>query len=232
MSHDASAVTQRKRIRKRDPEKRRERYLRGDFGQRTCEVCGAEYTPTYKEQRTCGRVCGMVLRNMAGPAGCPLLAFMAGKSHPLLACKWKRPTKEKPQRVCRTCGGPVEPKRQYCEPCRVESARRCYRARRSADHAKRRTQRHARSRAKSNGQVYEPVNPNEIFERDHWRCHLCGKKVERSKCAPHPLSPSIDHIVPLSRGGDHVRANLACAHFSCNASKGNRAQGEQLRLIG
>lgn len=36
----------------------------------------------------------------------------------------------------------------------------------------------------------------------------------------HPLGPSLDHIVPLSRGG-HPTApwNLQPAHFGCNARK-------------
>lgn len=37
----------------------------------------------------------------------------------------------------------------------------------------------------------------------------------------HPLGPSVDHIVPLSKGG-HPTAiwNLQPSHFGCNAAKG------------
>ena len=66
---------------------------------------------------------------------------------------------------------------------------------------------------------------DEIYERDGHRCHLCGKLVKRSDW-------TMDHIVPASLGGPHTRANVALAHRSCNASKGNRVAGEQLRIIG
>lgn len=66
---------------------------------------------------------------------------------------------------------------------------------------------------------------DEIYERDGRRCHLCGKKVKRSEA-------TMDHIVPASLGGPHTRANVALAHRSCNASKGNRVANEQLRIVG
>lgn len=37
---------------------------------------------------------------------------------------------------------------------------------------------------------------------------------------------TVDHIVPLSRGGKHEQANLAPACFSCNSSKGARTLDE------
>jgi 5-methylcytosine-specific restriction endonuclease McrA len=39
---------------------------------------------------------------------------------------------------------------------------------------------------------------------------------------PEPLAPTIDHIVPVSKGGDDTRANVQLAHFRCNSVKGNR----------
>jgi 5-methylcytosine-specific restriction endonuclease McrA len=49
---------------------------------------------------------------------------------------------------------------------------------------------------------------------------------------PHPKAASLDHIVPVSLGGDHSEANLQLAHFSCNSKKRNKVNGngEQLRL--
>lgn len=90
-----------------------------------------------------------------------------------------------------------------------------------------------RSRARRFGRKYEPVRPLTVFERDRWRCRLCGKKVPKDKVAPHPLAPTLDHIIPMSRpGGDHVYANVQLAHFLCNSKKGARGGPEQLLLIG
>lgn len=70
-----------------------------------------------------------------------------------------------------------------------------------------------------------------IFERDAWRCHLCGGSLRRSARVPHPQAPTIDHLVPRSVGGDDTLTNLAAAHFRCNALR--QAGGvAQLRLLG
>lgn len=63
----------------------------------------------------------------------------------------------------------------------------------------------------------------EIFERDGWRCHLCGQPVERIGNRRNPDGATIDHVVPLSRGGTDEPENVATAHWRCNRDKGNRA---------
>lgn len=78
----------------------------------------------------------------------------------------------------------------------------------------------------------ERVNPHDIYERDGWRCHICRRSVLRDKAWPHPRSPSIDHLIPLTRGGAHEPTNVKAACLRCNVSKGNRGGNEQLLLIG
>lgn len=60
----------------------------------------------------------------------------------------------------------------------------------------------------------------EIFERDNWICGICGEKVNRDLKHPNPLSASLDHIIPISRGGEHSRQNAQCSHWVCNMRKG------------
>ena len=61
----------------------------------------------------------------------------------------------------------------------------------------------------------------EIFERDNWTCHICGQLVDRALSGRSPMGATIDHLVPLYEGGQHSRANVALAHNSCNAKRGN-----------
>jgi hypothetical protein len=68
----------------------------------------------------------------------------------------------------------------------------------------------------------EHVDRLTVFIRDEWRCHLCGGHLQRGARVPHPLAPTIDHVVPLARGGEHSMANVSAAHFTCNTRKGNR----------
>lgn len=79
----------------------------------------------------------------------------------------------------------------------------------------------------------DAISPSEVFARDGWRCQLCNKKVLPLAKAPHPLSPVVDHIVPISpfRKGDapgtHTWDNVQCAHLLCNARRQNRGHAQR-----
>ena len=54
-------------------------------------------------------------------------------------------------------------------------------------------------------------------------CGICGKPVDKSLRFPHPLSPCIDHIIPVDKGGHPSdMANLQLAHLCCNRAKSNK----------
>ena len=63
----------------------------------------------------------------------------------------------------------------------------------------------------------------QIYERDGWTCQLCFTPTSRVYSHDDPLSPSLDHIVPNSKGGTHVPENLRLAHSICNSRRGDRA---------
>lgn len=54
-------------------------------------------------------------------------------------------------------------------------------------------------------------------------CALCGKVVDKNLKFPNPLSPSIDHIIPIAKGG-HPAAleNLQLTHLKCNQAKSTK----------
>lgn len=78
----------------------------------------------------------------------------------------------------------------------------------------------------------EPVDRIYIFTRDRWTCHLCNTRINPKLKFPHPMSPSLDHLIPLAQHGAHEPANVSAAHLRCNIRKGDRGQAEQLALIG
>ncbi|MDF9748643.1 endogenous inhibitor of DNA gyrase (YacG/DUF329 family) [Arthrobacter sp. ES3-54] len=77
-------------------------------------------------------------------------------------------------------------------------------------------------RAQKRGTQVEDLRPVDIYERDIWICGLCVTPVDPTSAWPDPMSPSLDHILPLSRGGTHTYENVQLAHLTCNVSKGNR----------
>ncbi len=60
-------------------------------------------------------------------------------------------------------------------------------------------------------------------------CGICGKPVDFGFKFPHPLSPCIDHIMPVSKGG-HPSAleNLQLAHMFCNRQKSDKIVVKQI----
>jgi len=75
------------------------------------------------------------------------------------------------------------------------------------------------------------VNSKEIFMRDGWKCQICGGMVLKRAVVPHPMAPTIDHIIPLAEGGTHEPKNVQCAHFICNSKKRDKAVNDQLRIF-
>lgn len=55
-----------------------------------------------------------------------------------------------------------------------------------------------------------------ILERDNYTCQICGST--ENLC--------VDHILPVSRGGDSAEENLQCLCMSCNTKKSNKVDGE------
>lgn len=53
-------------------------------------------------------------------------------------------------------------------------------------------------------------------------CGICDLPIVRDLPRGSSMSPTIDHIVPLSKGGNHTSDNLEWVHMGCNASKGAR----------
>lgn len=132
-----------------------------------------------------------------------------------------------PPSSCTVCGGEiVQPSRGgWRSTCSAECARQ------TETHKEGRRRLKRRRRMRERSAEREPYSDRDIFERDAWRCGLCGGRVNPLHQVPHPKAPTIDHIIPLSEGGADTRRNVQLAHFLCNSRKGNRPGG-QMRLVG
>lgn len=66
----------------------------------------------------------------------------------------------------------------------------------------------------------------EIYSRDDWMCQLCLEPVDQVLVTTDPFgdwAPSLDHVVPQSKGGSHDVSNLRLAHRWCNAVRGDES---------
>jgi len=135
----------------------------------------------------------------------------------------------KKHKQCPDCGGELKKGRWLCDPC---AATRYKENRRKNKRASRRRHGNAstfRQRCKKYGAPYTKVCKESVMSRGKWKCQLCGVKLLRSFTTivgtrtPHPRSPTIDHIVPLSFGPSspgHVLDNCQAACWQCNWQRG------------
>lgn len=73
-------------------------------------------------------------------------------------------------------------------------------------------ERNRRRRVRLAGNGIESVSIDRIIIRDGMICHLCGKSVIAKEF-------SLDHVIPVSRGGRHAENNLRIAHRRCNSRR-------------
>ena len=86
-------------------------------------------------------------------------------------------------------------------------------------------------RAKKYGCEYvSGITLKKLIKRDGLRCAICGEMCDLNdrSWSKHsgPMYPSIDHIIPMAKGGGHVWSNVQIAHIICNAIKGDTIDEE------
>lgn len=172
----------------------------------TCAQCGESAEVTKVKAQYCGSACWQKARLVALKAHhsqmtlwrkTPKRARLSGRRRQRRSYVWICGT-------CPCCGESfitLQPEGRYC-------SLRCQR--RAGKDRRRAVQRDA---------YVAPVNRRAIFERDGWRCQLCGVDVQRETVVPQPWAPVVDHVVPLAKGGTHEPANAQTAHYLCNSIK-------------
>jgi len=175
---------------------------------RVCLECGDTFTTNHRDSALCPDECKYQRH----------LAYMRGRYER----SWKTPEPFK----CKHCGIMHQPvfgdkRSAYCSETCLQRA-----ARRQSRYGKCETRRRL---AETRGERFDPVD---VLKRDGWRCQICGKKLKPSNRGTYvDDAPELDHIIPLSQGGEHSRRNTQCACRQCNLFKSDKMLG-QLRLFG
>jgi 5-methylcytosine-specific restriction endonuclease McrA len=98
-----------------------------------------------------------------------------------------------------------------CQVCAAERLKASNRASKAA------------RKARERRALVDRVDPFVVFERDGWACRMCGTHTPREKRGTYePDAPELDHIKPLSKGGEHSYANTQCCCRRCNGIKSDR----------
>lgn len=102
---------------------------------------------------------------------------------------------------------------QECNRARAEAAVIPGRVSRNSSHYK---------RARLRGAPAEiGITLPKLIKRDGLTCAICGLPCFYGGDYLADLYPTIDHIVPISKGGGHIWSNVQLAHRLCNINKSN-----------
>lgn len=128
------------------------------------------------------------------------------------------------QRTCEWCGGGFEiPTHRETRCCSFECSTKLWkqenpeRVRLHSQEAK------FKRRARLREAPHESFTVADVRLRHGDDCYLCDERINFKLKWPHPQSPSLDHVVPLARGGRHALENVAMTHLACNLSKATKA---------
>ena len=200
---------------------------RRPVGDIACPACGKTFARSRDRWTACSRVCSNRLRAdtkwppsrpKKGAPSCIVRYYTCQSCQSLCAgnrarraCKSCAPkngyvVRQPRPKACAQCNQLFVSKwRRLCDPCAESNKRQTHRANRR------------KWKVLTRGRSYRA---SDIYERDGWRCHLCGKVCARDEKVPHPKAATIDHLVPIAAGGADDPANVATAHFICNSKRG------------
>lgn len=121
--------------------------------------------------------------------------------------------------TCPECGKEFEthnPDRMFCS--------------KTCGHRNRGTKKTDIRRMRSQRKYKEDIPLRQVYKRDNGTCYLCGCKTNFNDYTVNSDGfmvlgdsyPTRDHIIPLSKGGDHSWGNVKLACFICNSRKGEK----------
>lgn len=130
----------------------------------------------------------------------------------------------------RTYGVHVDP--HPCLECGTITTKPKYCSEKCRRRALYRTQNIRRRTKIQNAMVDDDITLYGLFKRDKGRCHICGgvcdwsdHRYKNGRFVCGNYYPTIDHVIPLAKGGLHSWDNVRLAHHNCNSAKGDRLHG-------
>lgn len=184
---------------------------------KSCGWCGVEYETRERRSTACSAVHGRWLAAHGAPSASRELVHVPEEPR-----RWVSrftPTPHPPrwwavlvQGPCAWCG------EEFTAPTGTGQARHC----------SKNCARSATKYARGKRFIIAPRVRQRIYERDGWRCQICGFPVAHRYSAHDPFSPTLDHIVPQSHTliPDHSESNLRTACALCNSLRGDDSRSD------
>lgn len=188
-----------------------------------CQSCRMLFTPKYDAQRFCSQrcnaTCGARQKRTSGryPAKIEVRCEQCGTIKVLPPSQVKHQNGTQRKYCSRRCqglarrGGMPGYQQSYYVANREKIMAKVVRWRK--EHPEAVAELAARRRAQKTTTELEKIHLAAIYDRDRGICHLCCLPVARADA-------TLDHVIPLSKGGSHTFENVKLAHAVCNSRKG------------
>jgi len=180
------------------------------LGMRKCGWCGVKYQPGDPASKACCVTHGLWLYHHGQPSRCTDVAQVVTpkpqRQHAKLIAVTSRWWVVIVQGKCAWCDS------QFTAPTTRGIAAYCSKRCRKA----------AAKYARGERFILSPSHRRRLYERDGWRCGICGEPVSMDYSSSDPWAPTLDHIKPQASTTtpDHTDANLRTAHALCNSLRG------------
>jgi len=199
--------------------------------QAKCMICGATFTQSNTLQKTCSDACRSEMARQRERER------QREKTHRgMTDAEWedhikqvreenwqkaqealrRKPRKPKPVKqihagICAVCGEMFTTLNPVQKTCSKECGKRYNYARKQR-------------RVPKDKLIDKDITLEALYRRDSGVCYLCGgmcdwndRDAEHNRCGA--TYPSIDHVIPLAKGGTHAWDNVRLAHLGCNIAK-------------
>lgn len=201
----------------------------------SCQFCSCEFEAKTSRKMYCSTAC----KDKGKPSSRQLMCFVC--QGPMVKSATSLPQGEAAHNACRPGGGHAEMAVKgshgqggYARGCRCRVCRAAKSAAMSrffSQHltedgtgyvAKRRREFKAENGywpQRGGGEWITPAARTLIYERDNLTCYLCGDSLDRATAVNDPKAPTIDHVIPRSKGGTDEVGNLKTCCRECNVRK-------------
>jgi 5-methylcytosine-specific restriction endonuclease McrA len=165
-----------------------------------CERCGKEFSTKHKTQKYCSKTCSDAMQELRK-------TLKRQEARPVLECAY--------------CGNTFKAicvRSKYCSP-------KCERKQHDTVH---------KLRKRGCARIEQGITLKKLRTRDKDICHICGGKTNINDNSRNESGffvagntyPTIDHVMPLAKGGNHTWDNVKLAHLKCNGAKSDHIEFE------
>lgn len=214
-----------------------------------CVICGSTFTTWNPNKKTCSDDCRRKNRNKSGSKKTPeqnhiryirrtygseeayrkyLVELKEKKRESIRLTKERKEAEKKAKKeanhrfgTCAVCGNIFETYNPRQKTCGKVCSKKYSYARKD-------------KRIPQEQMVDKDITLEALYRRDSGVCYLCGEKCDwndRDLFTVRDKYPTIDHIIPVSRGGLHSWDNVRLAHFKCNLDKSDEIIPEAKKMI-